>query len=141
MPFASTKSPGILKGNMHQRHAAVICVGLFLLVGVGMLLGGYAHTHHGPGGAWSGRVFGGTITHVGPSEISVADIHGTEKTFLMTSSTLLRKGKEAVGSETLFVGAFVMVTIYPAPEGGEVAREVRLLSATMRSSRELTTSP
>ena len=119
---------------MHQRHAAIICVGLFLLVGVGMLLGGYARMHHGPGGAWAGRVFGGTITRVSPSEISVADIHGTQKTFLMTPQTEILKGKEAITSAALSQGDFVMVNISPAPEGGEVAREVRLFSASTRSS-------
>ena len=126
---------------MNQRITVLICVGLFLLIGVGILLGGFFHLHRGPGGAWAGHVFGGKIVSVAASEFSVADIHGTQRTFLITGETVVRKGKESVLPSTLVLGAFVMVDMSPAPEGKEAAREVHILSTTPHGDRSGTSTP
>ena len=125
---------------MKQRITVLMCVGLFLLIGVGMLLGGFFHMHRGPAGAWAGHVFGGKIVSVAATEFSVADIHGTQRTFLITQETVVKKGKESVLTSTLTPGVFVMVDMSPAPEGKEAAREIRIFSTTPRGDRQGTST-
>ena len=126
---------------MKQRLAVSISVGLFLLVGIGILLGGFFHMHRGSSGAWAAHVFGGRVTSITATKFSVSDIHGTQRTFLMTGETVVRKGKDSVLMSALTQGAFVMVNIAPTSEGKEVAREIHILSTTPRGDRFATSTP
>lgn len=126
---------------MNQRRILVAVLGFFFIVGVFMGVGRYFHMHRGPDGDWTNHIFGGKITHLSATDISVSDIHGTQKTFVLTPQTEIRRGKDTVTTDALSVGSFVVINIAPAPEGKEAAREVRLLSTSPRSDQWRTSIP
>ena len=126
---------------MKQRRTLIAVLGFFFLIGIAMGVSGYVHMHRGPGGDWANHIFGGKITHLSATEISVSDIHGTQKTFVLTPQTEIRKGKDTVATDTLSIGSFVMIDISPVLEGKDAAREVRILSTSTRSNRWSTSTP
>lgn len=114
--------------DMMTRRILYWASALFFLACISATANFFLHIRSGPPHEWVTHTFAGKVVSVSSSTISVQDARATERLFMFSPQTVVRKGVSTVPLSALIVGQFVLVHAPPVPGTPNEAREIRVLT-------------
>ena len=79
---------------------------------------------------WTGSVFAGKVTEVSPRYVSITDVHGNMRTFIITEETKTIEDRNPVIVSRVKLGMYVIVQEGNQEDSHTQAREIRIVSTS-----------